>query len=63
MKEFLKVNVLLFYTQLHAYKYLNHLEACRISITFWQLSIELFEVVHIILIQVLNLEAQIPFAQ
>jgi len=34
-RNFLYINVLPFYTKLHNYKYLNHLEACKISSSIW----------------------------
>jgi hypothetical protein len=35
LRIFLYINVLPLYTKLQNYKYLNHLEACKISLSIW----------------------------
>jgi hypothetical protein len=63
MKEFLEMNVFLLYTKLHIYKYLNNLKACKISPNILAiLPIELFELMHKILIQAFDSQIQIPLA-
>jgi hypothetical protein len=63
MKDLKKINVFPLYTKLHIYKYLNHLEACKIFPSILAiLPIELFELMHKILIQAFDSQIQIPFA-
>ncbi len=63
MKDFFLINVFPIYTKLHIYKYLNNLEACKISSNIFAiLPIELFELMHKILIQAFDSQIQILFA-
>jgi hypothetical protein len=62
MKDLKKINVFPFYKKLDIYKYLNHLEACKISPSILAIfPIELFEHVHKILIQAFDSQIQISF--
>jgi hypothetical protein len=63
MKEiFFSINVLPIYTKSHSDKYLNHLKACKMSPSILAIA-ELFELMHEILTQAFNSQAQIPFAR